>query len=545
VRRRWIAAAFLVLAIGVVQPAAGTPVQTPKRGGTVVVGTLREPGCLNAFLLRCHGNIPPAGHIMSLVLRGAFAIGPGFTWRPDLVTSVDVTRRAPFTLTYHIRPEARWSDGVPITARDFAFTFSTLRTLPEVDREPLHLDFVRSVRQVDVKTVRVILRSRLAGWHGLFSTVLPHHALRGEDFSAVWQDRLHDPKTGRAIGSGPFVVGSWERGRSLTFVRNARYWGPHQAYVDRIVLRFCRACSEGSELVTWLRTGELDLVMALGVPEDFVQEVRRLPGVRVRVAPGPLWEHIDIRVERGGHPALERKGVRRALLYGIDRAAIARIYGAESEPSQSAIFLSSSPRYRPVWRRYGFRPAEARRLLEQEGCRRGTDGVYVCGGERLSLRFVTTAGAGSPRERTLRLVQSQLGQVGIEVRPVFAPSNLLFNQILTSGEFELILFNWIKTYPDSDLDSHDLYGCDGNQNYSGYCQRLVTKDLDQVRRVLDPAQQARVLRRADAQLARDAPVIPLVERPLLAAFRPSLRNVDLATGAWNPFQNAENWWLDR
>ena len=137
-------------------------------------------------------------------------------------------------------------------------------------------------------------------------------------------------------------------------------------------------------------------------------------------------------------------------------------------------------------------------------------------GERFRLRFFTTAGSGSPRERTFKLVQGQLRQVGIEVVPVFAPPNVLFNQIIPSGEFDVALFNWIQD-PEAAALMADVYGCDGDLNYSGYCQRLVTKDLDQATAHPRRSHLARVLNRADAQLAKDVPVIPLVERPLLAA----------------------------
>ena len=202
---------------------------------------------------------------MGLALRGAFKVGPGFTWQYDLVSDVDFTTRPPFTLTYRIRTEARWSDGVPITAQDFEFTHDTLLGLPEEDRSGLGLEFVRRVTAVDAKTVRVVLRSRYGGWRGLFSRVLPRHALRGEDFSTVWLSGLSDPKTGRAIGSGPFLVGSWQRGRAVTFARNPRYWEPHTSHLDRIVLRFCESCGDPvAEQIEWLRARELDLAAFLG-----------------------------------------------------------------------------------------------------------------------------------------------------------------------------------------------------------------------------------------------------------------------------------------
>ena len=85
----------------------------------------------------------------------------------------------------------------------------------------------------------MVLRSRLAEWRLLFDHVLPRHALAGKDLRKVWRNGIDNPKTGKPIGSGPFLV-RWEQGRQLTLVRNPRYWGPHVAYLDRIVLRFCQ-----------------------------------------------------------------------------------------------------------------------------------------------------------------------------------------------------------------------------------------------------------------------------------------------------------------
>ena len=286
----------------------------------------------------------------------------------------DFTTTPPLTITYHIRPEARWSDGVPVTAHDFVFTHEARRSVSEqlINFQKEHLKVIRSVRAVDAKTVEVVLRERFALWRGLFQHVLPRHVLAGEDFSTVWLDRIHNPKTGAPIGSGPFLVQGWERGRAVTFVRNPAYWGSHSAYLGRIVLRFCRECANlGSEAIELLRRRELDLVALPPASGQDVQELRRIPAVRVLTEPGHVWEHFELRIGPGGHPALKQKAVRRALAYGIDRVAIARdLYGAidaRYPPSDSAVFSSASVHYRPNWGAYRYRPAEARRLLEQPG----------------------------------------------------------------------------------------------------------------------------------------------------------------------------------
>jgi len=484
---------------------------------------------------------------MSLALRGPFSIGPDNAYRPDLVSRVEYTTTPPYTLTYHIRPEARWSDGVRITARDFIFTHAALRSAKEeiYEAEAQAYTTVRRVTAVNTTTVRVVLRSRFAGWRGLFPFVLPRHALRGADFSKVWLNHVRDPRTGRPIGSGPFLVESWERGRAVTFVRNPRYWRSHPAYLDRLVVRFCDPCAAlAAEQVDWMRGGEVDVLHSSLLSGGHVQELRSMPGVRALAGRGANWEHLDVRIGEGGHPLLKRKLVRQALAYGIDRVELARALHVQIDPryppSDSAAFLTYGAFYQPNWRRYRHSPSEARRLLEREGCRRGSDGIYVCDERRLSLRLATL-GANARREQTLELIQRQLRQAGIEIVPVYAPPSGLFSQILPSGNFDLALFSWLK-YPDSPGGLVDLYGCGGVQNFAGYCQRLVTRDLDQARRILDPVRQARVVNRADAQLSRDVPVIPLFENPTVVAHRTSVRNVRI-TPQLDPFVGVENWWI--
>ncbi len=141
---------------------------------------------------------------------------------------------------------------------------------------------------------------------------------------------------------------------------------------------------------------------------------------------------------------------------------------------------------------------------------------------------------GQPlRERTLQLVQAQLRRAGVEVVPTFGDSS--------SGDFDAHLFTWFTR--GGPIGQKGIFGCGRPQNFTGYCQRLVTSDLDQADRILDADQRARVLNRVDGQLAKDVPVIPLYDVPLLYAFRTTINGVDPAP--FNPFWKAENWWLGR
>lgn len=528
--------AAIVISLLAVSGAGGTGGQTPKRGGAVVVAfTLGEPSCLNELLgERCgQGNAEP--DIVEAVLEGAYKQGPRHL-APDLVTGAEFTRKPPFTLTYHIRPAARWSDGFRITSRDFVFTYQAFRKyLPPNDP---HRMYVRSVSALDPKTVRVVLRSRYAAWQELFPVVLPRHALAGMDLERVWQVGIDDPKTGASIGSGPFLVDHWERGTELTLVRNPRYWGAHTAYLARVVLRF--GIDDPAQA---LRDGEVDVVQRRpdpGTEPDF----QATPGMKQLYGPGTAWEHFDIRIGPGGNSALRKKLVRRALAYGIDRDAIVRaVYGRylpKWRPSESAVLLDASHGYQPNWSRYRYRPALARRLLEQAGCKRGTDGIYVCGGERLALRFVTTPGS-TRRSTALELAQRQLRQIGVEVRPSYTAFPTFFDQVVVPGNYDVALYTWFYG-PDVGAPS-DIYRCGGAHNFTGYCQRLVTRDLADADGILDPIQRARVLNRADREMANDVPVIPLWNEPAAATVRSTLHGVvpSFPSLIWG----AEDWWVDR
>ena len=178
---------------------------------------------------------------------------------------------------------------------------------------------VRSVRAIDAKTVRVVLRSPLRGFRGLFGRILPRHALLGEDLATVWRDGIDNPKTGQPIGSGPFLIERWDRGKEITLRRNPRYWGRHPAYLDRLVIRFQ---VDGGALVAGFPAGEFDV--AAGFVPSFVPAVQREPGIGFRTFPGAAWDHFEIRMGPGGHPALGSKLVRRALAFGIDRSRLVR-----------------------------------------------------------------------------------------------------------------------------------------------------------------------------------------------------------------------------
>lgn len=296
--------------------------------------------------------------------------------------------------------------------------------------------------------------------------------------------------------------------------------------------------------VAALRNGEADVINVGGRP-DLVPTFRRNRDVRILTVPSAAMEQLAIRVGAGGHPALKSRLVRRALAYGIDRAAIVRDLYAEIatglKPLDSAVLFANDAYYRPNWSRYGHRPDEARRLLERAGCRPGGDAVRYCFGERLSLRFVTTAG-NPRRDRTLQLLQAQLGRIGIEVVREYASPGVLFfpGGILDRGAFDVALFATVGS--DGEPPGVDRFLCDSG-NFTGHCDRLLNRDLKQVPLALDAEKRAALLNDADRKLADTVPIIPLYQPPNLIAVRKSVVGMTANPLAGRVTYRAEDWWL--
>jgi peptide/nickel transport system substrate-binding protein len=537
-------AAAMVLALLTVAGAGGSHAAKPRVGGSVVVlepfGP-DEPWCLGPVppcVADFFEPLPSFDPIVGQVLEGAFEVAPDLTYRPNLVSRVTVTHR-PFTVTYHLRRDARWADGPAITAHDFVFTYKLLLFISDLrgdggrgPEDPLW--DVRRVRVLDAKTVKVSFNSPVGAWRQLFRRVYPRHALAGRDPRTVWRDGIVNPRTGRPTGSGPFLVERWERGRQIILVRNRR-WKPRGPYLDRILYRF---------------RGDLS-VNPYPAGVDLFATYRNIPGAlghETRATLGPAWEHIAIQLGPNGHPTLRSARVRRALAFGIDRVALLNrlSFGRYTRPLDNGILLANSRFYERHWHVYRYRPAEARRLLEQAGCSRGGDGIYSCAGRRLSLRLAARGFSSRPASEIegtgVPILQEQLRRIGVEVVPVFPESGVFFESVLPGGDFDLALFS--RTGGPEPAPAVEVWRCGGRRNVTGYCNREVSRDLLRSHRVVDQKARMKLLNRVDALLARDVPFIPLYQQPWFVSHVPALRGV--RNNPWEGFTwNSEDWWLAR
>lgn len=509
----------------------------PQKGGTLTIAAEQFPAHLQCD--KADNNLAWCSYFQDLALLAPYQPQPDFTLAPTelLAGEAELEEGPPQIVTYNINPEAVWSDGTPVTADDFIFT-------QEIYDDPKnelvgragHED-IESVEAVDDKTVRVTFKKVYAGWRELFSPLYPARVLKGQDWNSVWKNCICDPDTGDPIGNGPFLLTDWKKNQQWTFEANPEWYG-EGPYLDKIVAPYI---ADTNTELQQLRGGEVDMIYPTYQLQ--LRELQELEGVTTEVDGGTFWQHLDL---QGDNPLLGELFVRQAIAYGIDREALVdefvRPVFPEAEILNNAIFLPNQPTYEPNWDIYNFDPDQATSLLEDNGCQKGSDGIYVCDGQKLSFSYKSTAG-NELRELMFQVIQDNLKDVGIEVRNDFGEADVVFAD-LDKRDFEIFQFGWVGTIDPSS--SKEINECGGDQNYVTVCDPEADKLMAQAVQTLDPEASADLWNQADAILAeRVVGEIPLRQEPQPLAFYDYVMGVAINATQGGPLWNAEEIWIDQ
>ncbi len=507
----------------------------PPPTDVAILGESQEPPCLNVYVTAC--ALDSTRLATTPVLAGAYRVRPDFSYEPMLVDRVTVGS-SPFTLTYHLRDDAKWSDGVPVTADDLVFTFATLRDPANDIASRIGYDRIAQATAIDAKTARFVFDRPYSAWKSLFPQVLPRHVLEGMDFDTFWNAGIVDRARLAPFGSGPFLITEWLSGTQITLTPNPEWWGATSS-LDALVLRFIPS---PSAQVQALLAGELTAIHP--PPSQALVSLQGVGGIAFGSSPGTLVEHLDVNVASTSMPLLGESWFRQAIAYALDRdAAITAGWGALApgmEPRDSLVHLSQQPEYRPVFDRYGLDPASVSRIMRRNRCSLAPDGIWSCAGTRASVRFATTSGNTMRLAFQERLVLKARA-AGIELVPDNSPSGELFGTRLPNRDYELIMFAWpLGGEPTFGLGR--LYGCDGASNVMAYCSQRVTELFEAAdESVASPTAR---LHRADAILADDVVSMPLFQHPLFLAHRTTLVGIQTNAGPQGLTWNVEEWRLE-
>ncbi|HTR84026.1 MAG TPA: peptide ABC transporter substrate-binding protein [Reyranella sp.] len=444
-----------------------------------------------------------------------------------------------------------WADGTPVTARDFEFTW-------EVGKHPLSGlpsgEEYRRILKFDIKDDLhfTLTKDRVTFDYNMLNefTPLPAHIDKKifEASPAEYRVRTaynSDPGN-PGLAFGPYRVVDFVPGSRVVLEQNPHWTGAKPQF-KRLLIKFIE---NTSSLEANLLSGNVDYVpgeSGLSFSQALAFERRHADKFNVIFKPSLAYSHIDTNLD---NPLLADVRVRRALLMAIDRQTISNKLFEGKQPVADGELNTLDPMYSPVARHYDYDPAAARKLLDEAGFPEVEKGVRRnAKGQRLSL-VLSFASGSRASDQIAQVIQSELRQVGVELRLKAAPARIYFNE-LTHRRFELAFYSWImspENVPRTTLHSNEIPSKENGwsgQNFPGYRNPEMDKALDAAERELDPARRKGYFADILRLYADDLPALPMYFRVDTFIIPKQLKGVvptghQYCTSLW-----IENWrWQD-
>lgn len=398
--------AFVLIALLGLAACRGAPAPTAGTGGVLVIAT---PGDADALLPPMAGtNV--SRHVSHRIfprlaeLSLDLATLDDSSYIPSLARSW--ARRDSITLVFHLDPRARWQDGVPVTARDVAYTFGVYADSTSGSTFVQNLGDIAAVSAADSFTVVVQFRR----WFPeqfyqatYFMRPLPRHLL-----DTIPNARLASSAFARApVGIGPFRFVRWNAGSDIVLEADTGYF-LGRPLLDRLVWRIL---PDGSTAVSAIAAGEADAIEVIPQRAE-LERAARAPDVRLVPYPSPIIMFVMFNLRR--QPFDDRE-LRRALAMSLDRATIVQsVFGDLAEVPVGSTTRMQWIAAEPV-RQLLFDTASAARTLDSLGWRMGAGGIRARGGR--PLRFTLLVPTSSQvRQQGAVLLQAQWRRVGVDMR---------------------------------------------------------------------------------------------------------------------------------
>jgi peptide/nickel transport system substrate-binding protein len=548
---------------------AARPLQHPSlpadapgiRGGTLTVALRSEPKTLNPVL----ATDASAQDVIYCLNADLIHIDrESQRTEPALAESWNVSGDGR-TYTLHLRRGVRFSDGQPFTAEDVIFSFrlyldakidSPQRDLLVIGGKPI------SVEKVDDYTVRFQLAEPYAAAERLFDgfPILPKHLLEGSyrsgNFSQAWS--VSSPAADFA-GLGPFRLKEYVPGQRIVLERNPYYWkhdsrGTQLPYLDKIVFLFVP--SEDAQVIRFL-SGDTDILSRFS-SENYSVLARQEAARKFHVYDlGPSLEYnflfFNLNDLSARHlPQIAQKQpwfrevrFRQAVSAAIDRAAIVRlVYQGRATALASQVTPGNKLWLDPAIPAPLHSTKRARQLLKSAGFSWRSDGSLVDPHGTPVEFSILTSSSNAQRLKIATLIQSDLGQVGMNVHIVSLDFGAMVDGLLNTFDYEAAIMGLADGDADPNTEMNVWLSSGGMHLWHLNEPHPATPweaDLDRLMQeqlvTLNYAKRKQLYDQVQQIVARQAPIICLASPDVLAGARDRVGNFSPAILApyvlWN------------
>lgn len=526
--------AVLALPVGLAAASGQVAAAEPRRGGTMVMIVHPEPSTLAHYAVTA-GNIPP---IATQVYEGLCTYDWDLNPQPNLARSWEIAPDGK-TITFKLQEGVTFHNGKPFTSADVQYSFmEVLKKYNPI--APVMLTELTSVDTPDPLTAVLHL-----------ANPAPYlmKALSGRDLPILCKsvfegtDVLQNPSANKPIGTGPFKFVSWERGQSVRLDRNEHYWKPGLPYLNRIIARFIPDAGTRSAA---MEAGEAHFAAYSAVNYADLARMKSNPILGLTTKGYEMTPAQSVLELNGRHPQLQKKGVRQAIAYAIDRNVILRDvmygYGQPATGPLSRKFKKAGL-YTDDLRRFDVpdRIEIANRLLDEAGAPRGAN----------SMRFGLHLEVNSFGEQWLRqaeYLKQALAPVGIDVTLRSEDTATWLRRVYTNYDYDLNepflsqgvdpVYGLNKQFLTSQIRKGVTF-----VNDMFYSNPEVDGMLDAGMREPDPVKRGDIYKKVQQILAEDCPMVWLIDVQYVSVFNTKLH--DHTMGPLGTQQAFERAWMDK
>ncbi|HET7119733.1 MAG TPA: ABC transporter substrate-binding protein [Solirubrobacterales bacterium] len=468
----------------------------PTEGGTLRLAMTGEPTNLNPQ----QAIDQPAIYTVSQINEPLFRTDADSQVVPWLLKSATHSADG-LTWTLKLRPGVKFSNGQPLTAEDVVFSIDAVR---ESVNWSFMYEAIDSVRAVSPTTVELSLSEPMAALESALSLYASGVVPAG--YAGMSPKQFAQ----RPIGTGPFVLEKWSKGRSLTLARNADYWQPGKPFLDKVVIS---SVPDDNSRVAQLRGGQLDVVAT--PPWSQLDGLRSTPGLRVGEYSLARADYVMLNL---AEPLFEDPRVREAASLALDRSGVVEAALA-GNGKVGGSWLPEALLYAD----HGIKPptrdvAKAKRLLSEAVAERGLSPA---------LTLILTAG-DTYAQTAGQIVQQDLEEVGFKVELQPLDEAAILSQ-LAAGEYQAAILALQSDIVDpSELVS--FYTATGSY-YTGAPTEAVGKLGAEGAAALDDEKRRQIYAEIQRQVGDENNLLTMDYQPFVWAMNDKVAGFEInATG---------------
>ncbi len=548
------------------RPGQGWP------GGSAVIGEWMSPDQLNPYL---YSGSQVNNEILAATTRALLNVSPDGRYVTDLaaspITYKDSVALDPsglgFTVHANLKPNLRWSDGEPLTMRDWEFTWRWVTAADQTDVLTLGWDQIDRVTvSADGLSADFHFPKRFAGWLATIgrNPPLPEHYVSRFTVKDVTQLYPLSPALAGVPVSGPFKYAAVSN-TSIELTRNDQWVAVHghAAYLDRLTFQLY---PDPDAEIAAFKAGGVDAALGFQMAEyDRIKGVDPSVG-KAEILPAWRYDHLDMNQaglgQGKGHPALKDVTVRTAIAMSIDKKALYQeAFPGYPIPAEDPCVNALPSNY---WQLPNatcpkFDVAAANKLLDAAGYTRGADGIRSMPGDpnkRLELEHCTYRqgfheAGGRFLERALEAIGIRLNLNYVQPMVLFGawsdvPADTKCN--LAHGNYDTAEFLYqlgFDLFGNYAMYTSDQIPTDANKEGTNYL-RLDDPEMEGalglLEHAIDPTEAVRAAYRMQRAYTTLIPEIPLWYdadvRGVTLRLQGFFPNPSPATDIWN----VEDWW---